>query len=249
VKLARALSEGFVFQGEKNHTGNVRGHPSKHLPPTSFIIFLQDHDQVGNRAMGDRLTTLADPEALRAATALLLLAPQIPMLFMGEEYGTNAPFLFFTDHHDELADMVREGRRKEFAGFASFVDEKRRAQIPDPNSFDTYQLSRPEAGDCDSETVANLRVLLGLRHRHIVPRIPGATSLGASALGDTGVVARWAMGDGAELVIATNFGATLLPVDPVDGPVLFESHPGDAARLADGQLPPRSTVAYLLERT
>jgi len=249
VKLARALSEGFVFQGEKNHTGNVRGHPSKHLPPTSFIIFLQDHDQIGNRAMGDRLTTLADPEALRAATALLLLAPQIPMLFMGEEYGTNAPFLFFTDHHDELADMVREGRRKEFAGFASFADETRRAQIPDPNSPDTYQLSRPETGDRDSETVANLRVLLGLRHRHIVPRILGATSLGASPLGNAGVIARWAMGDGAELVIATNFGAALLPVDLVDGPVLFESHPGDAAHFADGQLPPRSTVAYLLERT
>ncbi len=249
AKLARALSEGFVFQGEENHEGRARGQKSGHLPPTAFIIFLQNHDQIGNRAMGERLATLADPEALRAATALLLLSPQIPMLFMGEEYGSNAPFLFFTDHHDELADAVREGRRKEFAGFAAFADEKRRAQIPDPNAMTTYQLSRPEAGDHDPETAAAIRVLLGLRHRHIVRRIPDTTSLGAAPLGDSGVVARWAMGDGAELVIATNFGSGILPVDPVDGPVLFESHDGDAARFADGQLPGRSTVAYLLERT
>ncbi len=249
AKLARALSEGFVFQGETNHEGRQRGQPSKHLPTTAFIIFLQNHDQIGNRAMGDRLTTLADPEALRAATALLLLAPQIPMLFMGDEYGTNAPFLFFTDHHDELADAVREGRRREFAGFASFADEKRRAQIPDPNAIETYQLSRPESGDHDPDMAAEMRVLLGLRRRHIVGRIPGAASLGAAPLGTAGVVARWAMGDGAELVIASNFGAEPLAVDPVDGPLLFESRKGDAARFADGQLPARSTVAYLLERT
>ena len=249
AKLARALSEGFVFQGEANHEGRARGQHSGHLPPTAFINFLQNHDQIGNRAMGDRLTTLADPEALRAAMALLLLAPQIPMLFMGEEYGSNAPFLFFTDHHDELADAVREGRRKEFAGFASFADEKKRAAIPDPNAFETYQLSRPEAGDHDAEMAAHLRVLLGLRHRHIVARLPGSSSLGAAPLGDSGVVARWTLGDGAELVIAGNFGPAMLAVDPVDGPVLFESHAGDAARFADGQLPARSTVAYLLERT
>jgi maltooligosyltrehalose trehalohydrolase len=249
VKLARCLAEGFAFQGEIAHKGKPRGEPSGGLPPTSFVIFLQNHDQIGNRAMGERLTVLADPEALRAAMALLLLAPQIPLLFMGEESGSRAPFLFFTDHHDELAVLVREGRRKEFAGFAAFADEHRREAIPDPNDAATYELSRVDPADTDTAMSALVKTLLGLRNRHVVPRIPGAFSLGAGALGDTGVLARWALGDGSELVLATNFGATILPISPIDGPLLFESHPGDAARMADGALLARSTVAFLLERT
>ncbi|WP_376099213.1 malto-oligosyltrehalose trehalohydrolase [Roseomonas sp. CCTCC AB2023176] len=95
-KLARVLEGGFLFQGEvMPHLGRPRGEPSAHLPPTSFVLFLQNHDQVGNRAMGERLPALAHPGALRAAAALLLLSPQIPMLFMGEEWGATAPFLFF----------------------------------------------------------------------------------------------------------------------------------------------------------
>ena len=249
AKLARSLSEGFSFQGEIGHKGEPRGESTEGLPPTAFVICLQNHDQIGNRAMGERLTALADPEALRAAYALLLLTPQIPLLFMGEETGTRAPFLFFTDHHDELADLVREGRRREFAGFAAFADERRRAQIPDPNAPATYELSRPDATDVDEELHAQFRVLLGLRHRHVIPRIPGAMSQGAHALGKTGVVARWAMGDGAELLLASNLGAQAVPIEAVGGSVLFESRPGDAGRAAEGALPPRSTVAFLLERT
>jgi maltooligosyltrehalose trehalohydrolase len=248
AKLARCLSEGFAFQGEIAHKGKPRGEPSGHLPPASFVIFLQNHDQIGNRAMGERLTVLADPEALRAAQALLLLAPQIPLLFMGEEIGSRAPFLFFTDHHAELADQVREGRRREFAGFAAFADETRRAAIPDPNASATFELSRVDPSEADPETSAHIKVLLGLRHRHIAPRIDGAGSLGAEALGTTGVLARWVLGDGAELVLATNFGPDTLAVPVIDGPVLFESHPGDAARVSLGALPPRCTVGFLLER-
>ena len=100
-QLARAMAEGFVFQGEISpHHKAARGEPSADLPPTAFVICLQNHDQIGNRAMGERLTQLADPQALRAATALLLLSPQIPLLFMGEEYGSTTPFLFFTDHNE-----------------------------------------------------------------------------------------------------------------------------------------------------
>ena len=95
---------------------------------------LQNHDQIGNRAMGERLTMLADPDKLRAATALLLLSPFIPMLFMGEENGATSPFLFFTSHNDELAGLIREGRRAEFKHFAAFHDPARRDAIPDPNS-------------------------------------------------------------------------------------------------------------------
>ncbi len=135
-KLARVLAEGFAYQGEPSpiHDGKPRGEPSGHVPPTSFVMFLQNHDQIGNRAFGERLRKLCLADALRAATGLLLLSPQIPLLFMDEEFGSDQPFLFFTDYTGDLADAVREGRRREFARFASFSDEKRRAQIPDPNA-------------------------------------------------------------------------------------------------------------------
>ena len=249
AKLARNMREGFSFQGEVSMKGEPRGEPSADLPPTAFVIFLQNHDQIGNRALGERLTTLADPEALRAAQALVLLCPQIPLLFMGEEIGSRAPFLFFTDHHDELATLVREGRRREFAGFAAFKDPARRDQIPDPNEERTYELSRVDEVEADPDSSAHLRTLLGLRHRHVVPRIPGARSLMAEPLGEHGVIARWVMGDGSELAIAANLGAQPVALPPLDGPVLFESHKGDAARVSQGDVPARSAVAFLLERT
>ena len=145
-KLARVLTEGFAYQGDPSpiHDGKPRGEKSAHLPPTRFVMFLQNHDQIGNRAMGDRLRSLTDDESLFAATGLLLLSPQIPLLFMEEQYGSKQPFLFFTDYHDQLADAVREGRRKEFAKFSAFTDEKRRAQIPDPNDAKTFEMSSPK---------------------------------------------------------------------------------------------------------
>jgi maltooligosyltrehalose trehalohydrolase len=147
-RLARSLAEGFVYQGEgsPNHDGRPRGAPSGHLPPTAFVNFLQNHDQVGNRALGERLTCLVSTERLRAAMGLLLLSPQIPMLFMGEEDGSTSPFLFFTDFHDDLADAVREGRRREFAKFPAFADPKARQAIPDPNARATFEASRPAPG-------------------------------------------------------------------------------------------------------
>ncbi|WP_413194425.1 malto-oligosyltrehalose trehalohydrolase [Pararobbsia alpina] len=142
-KLARALAEGFVYQGEPSpiHDDRPRGEPSAELPPTAFVFFLQNHDQIGNRAMGERLTLLAHHDALRAAIALMLLSPQIPLLFMGEEAGSTQPFLFFTDYEGDLANAVREGRRKEFAKFSAFSDPQRRADIPDPNDLATFQRS------------------------------------------------------------------------------------------------------------
>ncbi|MGI4984227.1 MAG: malto-oligosyltrehalose trehalohydrolase, partial [Janthinobacterium lividum] len=140
-KLARLLGEGFVYQGQASpiHDGETRGEPSGSLPSTAFVFFLQNHDQVGNRAFGERLRLLTNDDALRAATALMLLSPQIPMLFMGEENGAREPFFFFTGYSGELADAVREGRRKEFAKFAAFNDEARREEIPDPNAEHTFE--------------------------------------------------------------------------------------------------------------
>ncbi len=143
-KLARCLAEGFCFQGEySNYLGAPRGMPSNHLPPTAFVLFLQNHDQIGNRAFGGRLTTLTDPAALEAAIALVMLSPQIPLLFMGEETASRTPFLFFTDHATDLADAVREGRRNEFARFPAFADPIKRKQIPDPNAPSTFEASAP----------------------------------------------------------------------------------------------------------
>ena len=115
-RLARCLKEGFIYQGEPSahRGGKSRGTASAALPPTAFVLFLQNHDQIGNRAFGERLTTLADPRALEAAIALQLLCPQIPLIFTGEEDTSTNPFLFFTDHNPTLADAVREGRRREF---------------------------------------------------------------------------------------------------------------------------------------
>ncbi len=244
-QLARALGEGFVYQGQISPRGRRRGEPSAALPPSCFVFCLQNHDQIGNRAFGERLAQLADPEALRAAQALLLLAPQIPLLFMGEEYASQAPFLFFTDHNAELAPLVRDGRRREFAHFAAFADERRRAQIPDPNAPATFALSIPDPAQGDPRTLAQTRLLLGLRARHLMPRLPGTRSLTAGPVGETGVLARWVLGDGAELAIACNLGPAPLPIDAVDGPLLFESRGGDADAVREGRLPARCTVAFL----
>jgi maltooligosyltrehalose trehalohydrolase len=206
-KLARCLAEGFIYQGETPPgSDHPRGKPSRDLSATRFVSFLQNHDQIGNRALGERLVQLVDPDRLRAATALLLLSPQIPLIFMGDSEGSRSPFLFFTDFHDELADAVREGRRGEFAGFAAFSDEKARAGIPDPNDPETFRRSRPEPGPDVEEWRRFYRDLLALRHKAVVPRLKDATGIGAEVLGEGAVAARWQMGDGAQLAIAFNIG-------------------------------------------
>ena len=109
------------------------------------MLFLQNHDQIGNRPFGDRLTALRRSRGAEAAIALQLLCPQIPLIFMGEEAASRTPFLYFTDHHGELAKAVREGRRREFAGFAGFQAGETTDAIPDPNAAQTFDCSRPEA--------------------------------------------------------------------------------------------------------
>ncbi|MFW5694954.1 MAG: malto-oligosyltrehalose trehalohydrolase, partial [Alkalispirochaeta sp.] len=157
AKLIRALTEGYVFQGERSsaHNGAPRGEVSRDLPPTKFISFLQNHDQIGNRAWGERLAALAPPEALSAAEALLLLAPQIPMIFMGEEWRSTTPFLFFCSFDGELATAVRDGRRREFG----------LADLPDPGATDTFTASLLES----PADTRRYRELLYLRKTHLQP--------------------------------------------------------------------------------
>lgn len=210
-KLARALREGFIYQGERPPGGD-RGHgkPSGHLPSTSFVAFLQNHDHIGNRAFGERLTALADPAALQAAVALLLLCPQIPLLFMGEEAGAREPFFYFCDHRDpELAKAVRDGRRAEFAKFPAFADEAKRAQIPDPNAAHTFERSRPQFdGPQAAHWRALYKTLLTLRRQHVVPGLNGAQAEHAEAVGEKAVLAAWRLGNGARLTLAMNLDDT-----------------------------------------
>lgn len=228
AKLARCLGEGFIYQGDTTRHGHARGEPSGGLPPTAFVAFLQNHDQIGNRALGERLHQLCPPQALKAATALLLLSPMIPLMFMGDEANAAEPFLFFTDHHGELAEAVREGRRNEFADFAAFQDPERREHIPDPNALSTLQQSMPTLADQDH--VAFYRELLSLRHRHIVPHLPGSVALGAQVLGDAAVSARWRLGNGSVLQIDLNLSASALEHSTAPH-LIFATPAGDGTHL------------------
>lgn len=228
-KLARCLGEGFIYQGHTTRHGHERGEPSGDLPPSAFVAFLQNHDQIGNRALGERLHQLCSPQALKAATTLLLLSPMIPLLFMGDEVNAEEPFLFFTDHHGELAEAVREGRRNEFADFAAFKDPQRREHIPDPNALPTFLQSAPAF--TENQHAQFYRQLLSLRHQQIVPHLPGSVALGAQVLGQGAVSARWRLGNGSVLQIDLNLGA-----EPLDHPapphLLFETPTGEGAHLA-----------------
>lgn len=227
-KLARCLGEGFVYQGHVNRNGEARGEPSGHLQPSSFVLFLQNHDQIGNRAFGERLSQLCSEPALRAATTLLLLSPMIPLMFMGDEWAAKEPFLFFTSHHGELADAVREGRRSEFKAFSVFADPHKRESIPDPNAPRTFEDSRPDFASFPAHQhghwVELYRELLTWRRREIAPRLLGARSLGAEVLADKAITARWKMGDGVELRIDLNLGDQTLEVELPDATLrLFDS--------------------------
>ena len=246
-QLARCLSQGFVFQGHITRHGTPRGEPSGHLPPTAFVLFLQNHDQIGNRALGERLHQLTHPDALYAATALLLLSPMIPLMFMGDEFAAQAPFLFFTSHHGELAELVREGRRNEFAAFSAFADPHKREQIPDPNALQTFEASQPKRSASALPAIHDLyRRLLQLRHQHIIPRLSGTQALGADVLGHAAVSARWRLGDGSELRIDLNLSDTPVVHTPdADTRLLFEHPPHSAGLLRQGKLAPYCALVSL----
>ena len=247
-RLARALAEGFVYQGDPSayRAGERRGTPSNDLPPTSFVLFLQNHDQIGNRPFGDRLTHHVDADVLEAGIALQLLCPHVPLIFMGEEDASTAPFLYFTDHTGELADAVREGRRREFSGFKGFAPGEGTSTIPDPNDPATFEQSRPVPDASRGAGRHRLyRKLLGIRRQALMPRLEGTKSLGASAVEPSSIVARWRLGDGATLVIASNLGRERAQIGEVRGDLLFESHPGAATGARRGQLTGATTVALL----
>ena len=205
--LGRALAEGFAYQGQMMpYRGSARGEPAAHLPPGAFVAFIQNHDQIGNRAFGDRLA--AAPEIMRALAAVYLLLPQTPMLFMGEEWGATEPFPFFCDFEGALADAVREGRRSEFARFPEFQDPAQRERIPDPLAASTFLSAKLDWSAMDAGRLAHYTALLAARSRHIVPLL-AEISHGGSATehGDGAVMVRWQAGHGRTLALAANLSA------------------------------------------
>ncbi|MCW1984118.1 maltooligosyltrehalose trehalohydrolase [Xanthomonas arboricola] len=244
--LVRVLGEGFAYQGQPDPRGHVRGEPSGALPPHKFVIFAQNHDQIGNRACGERLSVLVSPQRLRAALALTALTPMIPLFFMGEPWGATQPFLFFTDFGPPLDDAVREGRRREFAHFAAFADPAKRETIPDPNSHATFAASRAPIEDAahgdGAQWAAWFQALLGVRRQWLVPGLAQARALRASVLADGAVTATWEL-PGGLWHIAFNVGADAVPLPPLRGHV---AHAENVA--ADAQtLPTDSFIAWYEE--
>jgi maltooligosyltrehalose trehalohydrolase len=210
--LSRCLTEGFAYQGETSAYRHVarRGEPSGHLPAPAFIAFLQNHDQIGNRAFGERLHTLCPQEELLIVISLLLLAPSVPLLFMGEEFGASTPFYFFCDFEAGLAPKVTAGRRQEFARFPQYSSPESRDRIPDPNAAETFirsQLDWNQLGHRKhTPYYDHYRQLLQLRHREIIPLLPGMQGGRAQSvvLNSRALQAWWQLGDGATLTTVFN---------------------------------------------
>jgi maltooligosyltrehalose trehalohydrolase len=230
--IARSLSSGFIYQGEMSaFRRGRRGEPSGHLAPSAFINFLQNHDQIGNRALGDRLEAGADTRAIEAALAVLLIAPGIPMLFMGEEWGSKAPFPFFCDFKGDLADAVRKGRRAEYDwAYAEFGDE-----VPDaldPSTRDSAVLDWDERdAPAGRKRLALVRELLKVRRQEIVPRLAGTAFGEAQAASNRWLAANWRLGDGATLRLTANLSDHPISRPPSEsaGTLIWGSELGDSA--------------------
>ncbi|HET7663696.1 MAG TPA: malto-oligosyltrehalose trehalohydrolase [Rhodanobacteraceae bacterium] len=240
--LARTLEEGFAYQGEiSTHSGKPRGEPSAHLMPTCFVDFLQNHDQIGNRALGERLQVLAPNAAVEAAMALLFMAPQVPMLFMDEEYASTRPFPYFTDYHGELATAVREGRRQEFADFSDFSSDDERARIPDPNARETFDSARLDEAGRNSKAArkrhALVQQLLQLRHREVIPWLDQASSAMCEILADRALRLCWPRPGVPMLIVVVNLGDQPIAMPSMTMRVLFESEKGVADACSQGRLP------------
>jgi maltooligosyltrehalose trehalohydrolase len=212
--LGRCLAEGFAFQGEfSEYEGANRGESSANLPPVSFVNFIQNHDQIGNRAFGERIATLTTEYALKAGLAILLLAPSPPLLFMGEEFGANTPFLFFCDFAGDLATAVTDGRRNEFSRFEQFHSDAVRAQIPDPNSESTFERSKLDWQTVNEQIHTNwldfYRELLSIRRDAIIPHLKLGTGDRAkyNVAGKGSLAVNWTFGDNSSLTLLANLGS------------------------------------------
>ena len=254
--FGRCLAEGFAYQGEpsRHRGGAARGEPSLQLPPAAFVAPLQTHDQVGNRAYGERIGHLADPRSLRAAIACVLLAPSPPLLFMGEEFAASTRFHFFCDFGPDLAAAVTQGRRREIGCLSGDRGVAVDDAIPDPNDPATFASSKLDWNELDAAPhdawLAFYRKCLRLRAEHIVPRLAGMAPSGSYSIErDEAMFAHWTLADGSQLHLIANFAATRPHrIDRPPGRLLYAT---DAEQADPGgrMLRPGSMLCVLAART
>lgn len=210
--IGRALAQGFVFQGEHMpYRGGARGKPSEHLSPLAFISFIQNHDQIGNRATGDRMASYIPSEPLKAMAAVYLLAPQVPMLFMGEEWGAKEPFPYFCQFDEDLNEKIREGRREEMSRLPGFDGDI----VPDPTARSTFLSAKLDWSKAETaeggEMLAFYQSLLALRQQSVIPLLShGELKGGTFEVKGRAIKVTWQMGE-TELELMANLSA-----DPVE---------------------------------
>lgn len=243
--MGRCLAEGYAYQGETSiyHHNQPRGEKSTALPLTSFINFLQNHDQIGNRAFGERFNHLVSPDIQRAFSAVLLLSPSPPMLFMGEEFASDRPFLYFCDFKPELAAAVSKGRRHEFSEFSQFAAADMNRSIPDPVAEHTFLESKLDWGWLETsvgdQVFRHYRDLLKLRKRKIVPLLKcSCIARDFQTIEGCGLMVEWSVDKGAQLRLLANLGPGTLKYNMAyKGEVLYSV----------GKFPGPWSVVWLLE--
>jgi maltooligosyltrehalose trehalohydrolase len=213
VEIATTARAGWLFRGQHSrHQGKARGTDPAGLAPHRFVVCLQNHDQVGNRALGERLNHDIDLPEFRAATMLFLCLPETPLLFMGQEWAAASPFLYFTDHAEALGRLVTEGRRQEFQGFSAFRDAGARSRIPDPQDPLSFERSRLDWSEREREPHASVlrltRALLHLRRTDPVLAAGGWEGFEVQACGEDALVVAWRRPEtGERLLIVRLAGA------------------------------------------
>jgi maltooligosyltrehalose trehalohydrolase len=221
-ELISAVKWGYLFQGQiAKWPRKRRGTCAFGVPAARFVTYLENHDQVANSALGLRIRELTSPGRYRALTALWLLAPQTPMLFQGQELGTSKPFLYFSDHRDHLADLVREGRREELAGFRSTTHPALRDFLPDPSSPESFEVSKLDEPEnyADLPAYALIHDLLKLRREDEIFREQTSQRLHGAVLGPEAFVLRYfSKGTDCRLILI-NLGRDLYPT-PNSEPLL-----------------------------
>ncbi len=218
--IATTLKKGWFYCGQPSLRKRIpRGSETHGVPPSRFVVCIQNHDQIGNRAFGERLNHQVDRAMYRAASALLLLAPQTPLLFMGQEWASSSPFLYFTDHNPELGKLVTEGRRHEFRHFPAFTDPLIRTRIPDPQATSTFWASKLDWDERETEPHAGtLRLYRDLlRLRRIDPALRPGGVHDAQAIAEGGVLLRRTSRPGGEslmMIVALNPGVVAAINEP-----------------------------------
>lgn len=213
--IATTIRQGWYFTGQwSEHLGGPRGTEPAGLDPSRFVMCLQNHDQVGNRALGERLNHQVPLPVFRAASLLFLLLPHTPLLFMGQEWAAMSPFLYFTDHTPDLGRLVTEGRRREFATFAAFSEAAARVRIPDPQAVRTFEASCLDWSERDREPHASIvrlyQAALRYRHQELRHGAPGDAATAFAPDDDTVAFCRTSRSGGQVLVVARLRGAGAL---------------------------------------